>query len=455
MTHPVARLGMNLLLCSVAIPAIAAQSEQTPQPGADPPPPAATHAPFVILQHGGSAVFRPADPNAGNGEPAPDEQGGKMQNRLRFVTGEQMNEIRQRLTERLTDPVQRVALRAEQRAMLESQNAGVGRLVGLDPAMEQKLIELLTDQQMEQLDKFHLQPRSGIPDLQQHADEITQRMDALRDLLGDEKLERFQEFQMSQSGRYWVAQLAARLAPADQLQPDQEDRLVALKQEQFQISSPTSGMWRTLRRGFGPSSSLEEMQRHSQRQGLIANENSWRRRQVENRAIEQKAAAFLTATQLAELTKYQAQEQDNLRRFVESARAEAGMDPRIPEKPDVVEETPQPIEAQLQVEVRLSINRELTTVTRTVRTGESFTFEAAQGLLVEATPVMYEDDWIEVHLSYYEEGANGRRRLSGGTISTAQARQPDDSLSTSGNSGTVISGRRGYAVETSISAKVL
>jgi hypothetical protein len=302
---------------------------------------------------------------------------------------------------------------------------------------------------------MHAQPRPNLIDLQKYADETTQRMDALRDLLGDEKLDRFQAFEMSQSARYWVGQLSARLAPADKLQPDQEDRLTALKQEQFQMTSAAIGSWRAFRRSPGQLTSMEDMQRDSQRQALIANENSWRTRQVEHRALERKAAAFLTSTQLAELSKYQAQEQDNLRRYIESARAEAGMDPKIPEKPEVVEETPKLIDAQVQVAVSLSVNREPTSVTRTVRNGESFTFEAAQGLIVEATPMMYDDEWIDVHLNYYEEGATGRRRLSGGSISTTHVRQSDGSLATGGGSGTVITGRKGYAVETTVNAKVM
>lgn len=449
MTHPVVRFGTNLLLCSVAIPAIAAQSEQTPRPSAVPPPPTATHAPLIV-QHGSSNVLQATDPSTSTGEP-----GAKGQNQFRLVTGEQANEFAQRLKERLADPEQRVALRAEQRAAVVSQSVGVGRLVGLDPDMEQKLIELLTDQQMERLDQMHAQPRPNLADLQKYADETTQRMNALHDLLGDEKLERFQTFEMNQSGRHWVRRLSARLAPADQLQPDQEDRLTALKQEQFEMSSSAVGSWRLFGRPIGQPISIEDMQRDSQRQARITSENSWRKRQVENPALGQKAAAFLTSVQLAELSKIQAQEQDNLRRFVESARAEAGLDPKIPEQPEVAEGTPKLIEAQVQVEVSLIVNREPTTVTRTVRNGESFTFEAAQGLIVEATPMMYDNDWIDVHLKYYEDGATGRRRLSGGSISIVQARQPDGSLATGGSSGTVISGRKGYAVETTVNAKVL
>lgn len=455
MTYPVVGLSLSLLLCSVAIPAIAAQSEQTPGPGAVPPSPAATHAPLTIVQHGSSDVFRAVDPSPPTGEPAAGEKEAKEQNRFRFVTGEEANEMSRRLKERLEDPEQRVALRAEQRAGVVSQNAGVGRIVGLDAAMEQKLIELLTDQQLERLEQAHTRPRTGLPDLQQYADQATQRMNALRDLLGDEKLERFQDFEMSQSARYWVGQLSARLGSADKLQPDQEDRLIALKQAQIQQSFAAIDSWRAFRHPLSPSSSLEDMQRESQRQSRVANENSWRKRQVENVALAQKAASFLTPTQLAELSRYQAQEQDNVRRHVEAARAEAGLDPKIPETPEVVEETPKLIEAQLQVDVRLNVNREPTSVMRTVRNGESFTFEAAQGLVVEATPRMYDDDWIDVHLKYYEEGASGRRRLSGSSISTVQTRQPDGSLASGGSGGTVITGRKGYAVETTINAKAL
>jgi hypothetical protein len=370
-----------------------------------------------------------------------------------FVIGDQANEFARQMKERLADPEQRVALRAEQRAAVVSQNAGVGRLVGLDPDTEQKLIELLTDQQIKRLEQMYV--RSNPLDLQHEADEMTRRMNALHDLLGDEKLERFRDFEMNQSGRYWVSQLSARLAPADKLQPDQEDRLTALKQEQFNTSVAAIGSWRVFRRPLGESLSFEDMQRDSQRQARIDTENSWRKRQLQHRVVEQKAAAFLTSTQLAELTKYQAEEQDNLRRYVESARAEAGLDPRIPEQPEALEEPPKLIEAQLQVEVHLTVNREPTTVTRTVRNGGSFTFEAAQGLIVEATPMMYEDDWIDVHLKYYEQRATGRRRLSGGSISTVHARQPDGSLASGGSGGTVIAGRKGYALETTVRARSL
>lgn len=445
MTHLVARFGMKLLLCSVAM---AAQAEQTPQSSADSPPPAAIDAPATIIQQGSWNEFRAVDPSSVSGDSASGEQRATLRPRSLFVTSSGASEFAQRTKERLADPEQRVALRAEQRAAVVAQNAGVGRIVGLDSAAEQKLIELLTDQQMESLEQTLARPRTAVPDLQEPADQITQRLNALRDLLGDEKLERFQEFESGRTGRHWVSQLGARLAPADQLQPDQEDRLTALKQEQFQIPSASRQSSRVINLSFG--------QPHdSRRHARIVNENSWRKRQVEIPALEQKAAAFLTAAQLAELSKLHAQEHDSLRRSVEAMRAEAGLDPKIPEQPEQMEETPKPIEAQLQVEVSLTVNREPTRVTSIVRSGESFTFEAAQGLIVEATPTMYDDDRIDVYLNYYEDGTKGRRRLPGSSSSISQARQSGGSPATGGSTGTVVTGRKGYAVQMTVNAKAM
>lgn len=117
-----------------------------------------------------------------------------------FDTSDPRNEFARRLKERLEDPEERVVLRAEQRVAIASQNAGFAKQVGLDLATEQKLIELLTDQQMETFEQMYRQaPRE--PHLQQSADETTRQMDQLRDLLGDENLERFQKFQLNQTAR--------------------------------------------------------------------------------------------------------------------------------------------------------------------------------------------------------------------------------------------------------------
>src|SRR3546814_10228381 len=60
-----------------------------------------------------------------------------------------------------------------------------------------------------------------------------------------------------------------------------------------------------------------------------------------NREIEEQAAEFLTPAQLAELSKHHTEEQERLRRWIESARAQAGMDPRIPEHAAAAADVPE------------------------------------------------------------------------------------------------------------------
>jgi len=451
MTDTIARFGMNLLLCAMALPAVAAQSEQTSSDTAPPPSAAATDAPPAVF-HRSLNMIRQVGQSPEDGEPAHGEQQGQRPNRF-FALGTEANEYAQRMKERLADPEQRAALRAEQRALLVAQNAGVGRALGLDVATEQKLIELLTDQQMKQLEQTSMMSAPDAFDLHKHAEEATQRMDALSALLGDSKLERYQEFARAQPARYWVSQFVSRLAPTDKLQPDQEDRLIALKQEQFDAASEARGPRQALRRPLGRPTA--DAMRSLQLQSVRANENSWRRRQVEVPALEQKAAAFLTPTQLAELSKLHAQEQDSLRRYIESVRAQAGLDRSIPETPEVEEEASVLIDAQLQIELSMTVNRETTTLLRTVRSGESFTFEAAPRLIVEATPAMYDQEWVELQLNYFEDGVTGRRRLPGTMTTTAQPGEFEGPLASRGSGSVVAGGRRGYAVETNFRAKIL
>ncbi len=214
-------------------------------------------------------------------------------------------------------------------------------------------------------------------------------MNALSDLLGEEKLERFQAFEMNQTGRYWVGQLSARLAPADKLQPDQggsADRA----QAGTVPDALRCGLDRGGRSGIpvvsrSRSKTCSEMRndRHSSRMRIPGASGRsrigrWSRRlRRSSRPCSWRSSPSITrrSRTTSGVTS-------------RSARAEAGMDPKIPEKPEVVEETPKLIEAQVQVKVSLTVNREPTTVTRTVRNGESFTFEAAHGLIAEATPMM-------------------------------------------------------------------
>jgi hypothetical protein len=385
------------------------------------------------------------------------EQGGDTENRLFFVTGDKAQEFAQQMKERLTNPEQRAALRAERRALVQQQYLDAGRVLGLDPAMEHKLFELLTDEQMSQLELTYSGPRRHFDSYEQ-AQLITGQLETLRELLGEQGLDRFQNYKATLSDRQRVGHFSARLGPGNELRPDQEERLIALLHEQTKrtIKAMRTQLWWPgwALHGFGRElPSQEELQRQSQLNTIATNEESWRTKQVANREIEQQAAAFLSPAQLAELVKGHAQEQEQQRRWIESARAKAGMDPKIPEHAaasDASEGQRKPIDGDVQFELRLTVNRETTVVTKTVRNGESFTVEAADGVIVEAIPTLYDDHMLKVQMAYYEQGVAGKRLLDDGFTFGVQTRMPDGSPANGGSSSTVITGRKGYAIEAMI-----
>ena len=443
------RRGMTCMLLALAMPASGAEQEQ---------PAAATDAPISVVTHGSNSLTPLTGAMPLAAEPA-GEQGEAEENRLRFVTAEPADEIVKPMKERLADPAQRAELRAEQWTSISRQHADVREVLELDAATEQKLIDVLTEQQMKQLELFYLRPGGGPFDMQGQADATTQRMEALRKLLGEDGLDRFERYSASLADRHQVNVFSARLA-GDELSFDQKERLIALLHERTRrsVDALQSSAWTVRQWQRGEPSSPDEMQRQSLLGAINLNEASWRERAVTNREIQMQAAAFLTPTQLAALSKWHAEEQQRLQRHLESMRAQAGLDPKIPERstPAPVSEQPRLVNGQVQVEIRLKVNRaEPVTVTQIVSNGQSFTFEAADGLIAEATPRLYENHWLDLQMTYYEQHASEKRRLSGGGSFGLQTRRPDGTPASGGGGGTVLGGRQGYAIEAMISATEL
>lgn len=447
------RSGMACVLLTLAMSAGAASEETQPA--------AASDAPLTIVKHGAMTQFQAVELKPMVAEDGQAEQGSGETNQLRFVTGEEAEQHLQRIKERFADPAQRPALRAEQRAFIQEQYSHAGRVLGLDETKERELIDLLTDQQLERQEQMYKRPRVPFDSVGQ-AEETTRQMDALSKLLGEEGVEQFQAYTMTLGERRQVEMFSARLSSSNALSRDQAERLIVLLQERTRqtVESVQSSRWMmgTWERREMPS--REQLQRESQLNTIATNERSWRGRRVVDREIEAKAAAFLTPAQLSELSKYHAEERERSQRWIESARAQAGLDPKIPEQPWTPaggsEQPRVAAGAQLQIEIRLKVNRaEPVVVTQTVRNGESFTFEAAEGLTAEAKPVLYEDHWLDLAMTFYEQGVTGKHRLPGGTAFAVRTRMPDGTPSGGGGGGTVITGRKGYAIDATINATPL
>ena len=88
-------------------------------------------------------------------------------------------------------------------------------------------------------------------------------------------------------------------------------------------------------------------------------------------------------------------------------------------------------------------------ITHILGSGQSFTFEVDEGLVVQATPTVFSNDTYELRIEYFEQGKTGRRMIgnmgSMGTISKA----PPVGEVPMGGSSSIVSGSKAYAIELS------
>jgi hypothetical protein len=367
---------------------------------------------------------------------------------------------------RLEDPQQRAQMREEQRNSIAASHYGVADALQLDAATFDKFIELLTDQQMQHTENFYrrFSARGPAADFrkQAHADaeHLTQQINAQRELLGQEKLERYQALQPAVGRRAEVRQFEQRLGDADKLNVAQRERLVELLQDQVTRSIERSfpgPLHRNLLesllldRGPGAMASPEELRRSSQLQTIRANEETWREMPESDRELRQRAAEFLTERQMAVLAQMQAEQLARKQQQIERMRIEAGLSPTIPEQPQVVEQRPETVTRNVKVTLKAAVDDEspryLTTV---VSSGKTVILKISEALVLEATPVVYDNDYYMLKLQYFENGVTGKRLI--GTSGSGNQLKPEDPQTralylSAGGSPTVLSGSKGYVVE--------
>lgn len=363
-------------------------------------------------------------------------------------------------SERFKDPRQRAAVKAEQRASILETHRDIGVLLQIDPAIEHELVELLAEVQTSDLERFYTSatanptPGDQWDSLYAHAQRETEKVQALRELLGQEKLERYKTFATLVNEYRQVAKLDARLAPAHKLNLDQKQRMAELWRDhtRSQIEGDRISMHSHGRFGFSlgqPMPSREELQRQSQLTTITANEASWRRMPKADEELGKRAAEFLDPMQLNALAEMNAERADSLRQWIENARVQAGLSPQIPAEPEVTPPpAPIPVAGDVKVAIKIAINRgEATHYTDTVRNGGAVAFPCAEGLFVEARPTVYDNDVFDVRLFYYEPDSRGGRRLIGEGVQMGRVIKGSES---SGAGGSVVTGNKGYAIQTSV-----
>ncbi len=84
------------------------------------------------------------------------------------------------------------------------------------------------------------------------AEETTRHLNAVGELLGEEGLDRFQDYVATLGERQQVGHFSARLGVGNELRPDQEERLIALLREQTLRTMETTRTSRWLPRILKP-----------------------------------------------------------------------------------------------------------------------------------------------------------------------------------------------------------
>lgn len=365
---------------------------------------------------------------------------------------------------RLEDPQQRARMREEQRNSIAASHYGVADALQLDAATLDKLIELLTDQQMQQTEDFYrkFSARGPAADFRKQAhaeaEHLTQQINAQRELLGQEKLERYQSLRPALGRRAQVREFEQRLGDSDKLNSTQRERLVELLHDQLTRSIERAHpaqlnhkLLESMLLDRGPGASPEELRRSSQLQTIRANEETWREMPESDRELRKRAAEFLTERQLAVLAQMHAEQLASKRQQIEWMRIEAGLSPTIPEQPQAIEQRPETVTRNVKVTLKAAVDNEspryLTTV---VSSGKTVSLKISEALVLEATPVVYDNDYYMLKLEYFETGVRGKRLI--GSSGSGSQLKPEDPQTralhmSAGGSPNVLAGSKGYAVE--------
>ncbi len=144
---------------------------------------------------------------------------------------------------RLQQPQYREAWRAQRRLNYALRRENVIRLLGFTPEEAEAVVEIAIDRQLSWIDR---QPKAITQEL--YEQDRREDQAKLRELLGEEKHARFQEYMESRSTRVQVDQLRPQFTGEDTLRDDQVEPLIAAlhvertrlqtEQQEYRTSAP-------------------------------------------------------------------------------------------------------------------------------------------------------------------------------------------------------------------------
>jgi hypothetical protein len=375
---------------------------------------------------------------------------------------ERRQQERQQLRRQLADPAQRIELRGERIQQVRSAHPDLARVVGLGARTEARLIELLVDQGLavETAPSLLESAPSAAGDTlmrqTRDADIYTQRMNEIAALLEPLQMDRYLGYVQSLSERRRVADLEAGLPAERKLSTKQKDTMVAILHEHERRQREQTQL--TLLSRYSPAINFDQSQQQRKRMlaeyNIFANERVAARKEKAHRDLLERLAPELSREQSAAFAEQQRNNVAQLRNWAQQQRSLLGIGPEqrldrpeFAEPPGATTHT-----ANLRLIIKLSVNRASVVKRLQISGGETVSFDAPEGLVVDARPYLLANDLTVVELKFHELGLEGQRRQIGQVAGRVHAASPEGGLSRHLSGVTELRSRQGYAIHWSAAA---
>jgi len=360
----------------------------------------------TLIQVPGSQGFVPSD-DPRSYEPADSR-------RFFSTDAEAARQTRQQLQERLRDPQQRSSLRADTQKNLEQSHSGLAQFLRIDAAAEQQLFDLLTDQFIERdsqfLDRAAALQKGGAGGFTAASAQVeaTENLhsDQIKALLGPERMERYYYYQRTRYLHGQMTEFNDRLAPADPLRVDQQQRLLELLEE-LDLKFWRRVLFNRPFETLGRSRFMDdaEQQKRSQQINIERNERALRAKEQAAEVALERVAQFLKPTQMQAYAQWEAEKLNRRRAFVQRLRTAAGLPPDIAEasEDEIAADRQMPGRLRLTLTVRVN-GTEPETLYLAGDSGSNIPFNINTDLSAEASPTLYANGEVFVLLRLFERG---------------------------------------------------
>jgi hypothetical protein len=136
------------------------------------------------------------------------------------------------------------------------------------------------------------------------------------------------------------------------------------------------------------------------------------------------------------------------RHYVEQLLKQAGLSESELEEAAATQAPPRkPVTGQLTFNLGVHVDGVETNIAQVaVMNGSGAEVQIAEDLVMQATPTLFDDGWLNLKLKFFEGTGANRRALPGETGTGHLLGLPDGTRSDSAVASTVVLGRKGYAV---------